>query len=71
MSDKVKRLIVLPDEVYKQFQSKYPRLFTVFVRRCLIKAFNDREFFENVFFGTSDKWSQLGSYRPEYVVDDD
>lgn len=65
-----KHLLSLPEEESKQFQSQYPRLMTVFLRRCIIKANSDRKFFEDIFFGVSDKYSNLGMFRPEYVVDD-
>ena len=69
--EKKKVLLTLPETVANGFQSKYPRLMTVFLRRCLMKANEDRQFFEEVFFGVKDKYSLLGQYRPEYVLQDD
>lgn len=56
----------LPEELLEHFQRLYPRLGTVFVRRCLIKACDDIEFFKDVYFTTEDKWSTMGSNNPDY-----
>lgn len=59
----------LPEELLQEFQSKYPRLGTVFIRRCMINACKDKQFFDNIFFGVYDKYSSLGMNRPEYQGD--
>lgn len=69
--DVKKTLLTLPAELVNDFQSKYPRLQTVFIRRCILKAVKDRDFFESIYFGVKDKYSLLGQYRPEYQLQDD
>lgn len=59
--------VTLPKDLLTDFQSKYPRLFTVFVRRCIIQATKNQKFFDDVFFGTVDDYSNLGMYHPEYM----
>ena len=59
----------LPESVLNQFQTLYPQLATVFVRRCLLRAFDNKEFFDVVFFTTKDSWSKLGSNNPNYNKD--
>lgn len=56
----------LPEELLDRFQRLYPRLGTVFIRRCLIKACDDVDFFKSVYFTTTDNWSKLGSNNPDY-----
>lgn len=69
--ERCKVLLSLPKEVRDDFSKIYPRLTTVFLRRCMMKAISSREFFEDVFFGVRDKYSMLGMNRPEYLVNDD
>lgn len=57
----------LPVEVLTQFQRLYPQLATTFIRRCLIRANCDKQFFDDVFFTTRDEWSKLGSNNPDYT----
>lgn len=66
-----KYLMSIPEKEHKRFQTLYPRLMSVFLRRCIISANKNRAFFESVFFGTRDPYSSLGMNRPEYVVDND
>ena len=55
----------LPESVLNQFQTLYPQLATVFVRRCLLRAIDNKEFF----VVTKDSWSKLGSNNPNYNKD--
>lgn len=57
----------MPVELLLRFQSLYPRLQTIFIRRCLIRACDDKEFFDKVFFSTYDKYSDLGANNPKYT----
>lgn len=56
----------MPVELLVRFQSLYPRLQTTFIRRCLIRACDDKEFFDKVFYTTYDKYSSLGANNPKY-----
>lgn len=56
--------IYLPVDLVNDFQSRFPRLFTVFVQRCMIKSLQDREFFNDVYFCTEDPYSGLGANNP-------
>lgn len=58
----------IPVQVLNEFQRLYPRLASTFIRRCLIRACQDQEFFKQVYFTTRDNWSKLGSNNPDYNV---
>lgn len=57
----------LPLELVQQFQARYPRLATVFVQRAFIKAVQNKDFFDDVFYKTFDKYSDLGKNNPRGV----
>lgn len=56
----------IPVQVLNEFQRLYPRLASTFIRRCLIRACQDQDFFKQVYFTTRDNWSTLGSNNPDY-----
>lgn len=58
---------VLPKDLVMRFQRLYPRLGTVFIRRCLLRACADKVFFDKVYFGTVDEWSDLGANHPDFA----
>lgn len=66
-----KCLFELPVEVTEQFQKKYPRLMSTYIRRCMLLAIENQTAFERIFFGVKDKYSVLGMFRPEYVFEND
>lgn len=50
------------------FSRCYPHLKTIFLRRCILGAIHDRDFFESVYFGYAcyDKVSSHGKNNPKY-----
>lgn len=71
MSNK-KYLFSVSEDVHSRFQRDYPRLLAVFLRRCMIRANEDKGFFRDVYFGTKDPYNPVGMNRPEYSsVDND
>lgn len=58
----------LPVELLESFQRSYPRLLTTFIRRCMIRSLRDKDFFDDVFFGTVDEYESIGQNNPEYVI---
>lgn len=65
-----KYLMSIPELEHKIFQERYPRLMSVFLRRCIIRANKDKQFFADVYFGVDDPYSSLGQNRPEYSLVD-
>lgn len=61
----------MPVELLIRFQRLYPRLQTTFIRRCLIRACDNKDFFDKVFFSTYDQYSDLGANNPKYQDYDD
>lgn len=59
----------LPDSLLIDFQKKYPKLMTVFFRRCLIRACASDTFFNDVFFKTIDNYGRLGENNPKIYLD--
>lgn len=43
-------------EPLERFQRMYPRLATIFVNRCLLRALQSKDFFDDVFFNTEDPY---------------
>lgn len=64
--DRVARIIHLPSELVSRFQRLYPRMMTVFFRRCLILACQDKDFFDKVYFSAYDEYSSVGANHPDY-----
>ena len=58
----------LPPSLVRDFQSSYPRLGTHFIRRCILRALNSRDFFNDVYFNTFDKYSDVGQNNPNYSL---
>lgn len=52
--------------VAESFRQTYHGLFTVFVRRCIIRACSDKSFFDDVFFNTVDEHDDLGKNNPNF-----
>lgn len=48
------------------FNQLYHGLFTVFVRRCVLRAINNKAFFDDVFYNTADKYDDLGANNPNF-----
>lgn len=66
-----KLMIELPAEITSAFQAKYPRLMSIYIRRCMMLAIENQKAFERIFFGVKDKWSVLGQFRPDYIFESD
>lgn len=56
----------LPVDLVNRFQRLYPRFGTIFVRRCFLRACQDKKFFDKVFFGTRDDYSDFGANNPDF-----
>lgn len=52
MKDKSKKQVTawLPVEIVEKFQQLYPYCLTNFIKRCIIKSLNNKQFFNSVFF---------------------
>lgn len=48
------------------FNQLYHGLFSVFVRRCVLRAINDKSFFDDIFYNTFDEYDELGSNNPNF-----
>ena len=53
MKDKSKKQVIswLTVEIVERFQQLYPYCLTTFIKGCIIKAINNKQFFNSVFFG--------------------
>lgn len=58
--------VYLEPEVTSLFQRLYPRCASTFIRRALIRANNDKAFFNDVFFNTVDEFDNLGENNPSF-----
>lgn len=52
----------MDDKDYSLFQKKYPQVASQFLRRCVIRSIKDSNFFQQVFFETSDSLDDCNSY---------
>lgn len=48
----------MAENVFQLFKQKYPNVTSVFLRRCIIKALESSEFFQDVFFNTKDVYKE-------------
>lgn len=52
--DKKQVTFYIDDKTYDLFQKKYPYVTSLFLRRCIYSALDNKDMFDKIFFETSD-----------------